>query len=622
MPKPMRLLHLVANVHRLRDPMFSKVLVANRAEIAVRVIRTCRELGISSVAIHSEPDAAALHVRLADEAILLPGHAASETYLDISKVVQAAVSTGAQAVHPGYGFLAENAEFARAVEAADLVFIGPPAAAIDVMGEKVAARAVAAKADVPQVPGSKGTVSSAEEILVFGTEHGYPIAIKASYGGGGRGMRTVASPDGVVEALAAAQREAGAAFGRNEVYLERYLSNARHVEVQVFADTHGSVLWLGDRDCSVQRRHQKVVEEAPAPGLSSQLRTAMGEASTRLARAVDYIGAGTVEFLVEVDREAFYFLEMNTRIQVEHPVTEEVLGLDLVAEQIRVAAGEPLSFAASGQAPRGHAIEVRVNAEDVSGGAFRPSPGHLQNISVPHRPGIRLDSGYDSGDEVLPYYDSLIGKLIVWAPTRKHAIHRTLETLREIRVEGVPTTIPAAQVILEHPDFAKAQINTLWLENTLDLASVLPFSPDASTDDDTVELGEDRQEVWVGGRRFLIPFIGGFVSSQEGSEPSNGAEAPGRKQSGNRAAREPRRQSAGAAGSGTHTSPMQGTVVAVGVVEGQQVQQGEILMVLEAMKMENPIRSTLSGTVTTLSAEVGRVVAAGTVLAVVKPSDA
>lgn len=606
--------------------MFSKILIANRAEIAVRVIRTCKELGIASVTVHSEPDAASLHVRLADEAVLLPGDTAAETYLDIAKIVQAAVDTGAEAVHPGYGFLAENAEFAAAVKAAGLVFIGPPAAAIDVMGEKVAARAVAARADVPKVPGSESAVSTPEEVDAFGSEHGYPIAIKASYGGGGRGMRTVDSADQAAEALASAQREAGAAFGRSDVYLERYLLNARHVEVQVFADMHGSVVWLGDRDCSVQRRHQKLVEESPAPGLPAHLRTTMGEASTRLARAVDYVGAGTVEFLVEADREAFYFLEMNTRIQVEHPVTEQVLGLDLIAEQIRVAAGEPLSIARSGPAPRGHAIEVRINAEDVSGGAFRPSPGVLQALSVPNRPGVRMDSGYESGDEVLPYYDSLIGKLIVWAPTRQHAIRRTLETLREVKVEGVPTTIPAAQVVLEHPDFAKGQISTLWLENTVDLSALLPAalpaSPPASTDDNGVELGDDRQEAWVGGRRYLIPFIGSTAASDTGSEPPSGANAQARRKSSDLASRGRRGPRAATTGNGTHSSPMQGTVVNIGIVEGQQVQQGEVLMVLEAMKMENPIRSAIAGTVQSLTATVGQVVAAGTVLVVVQPADA
>lgn len=607
--------------------MFSKILIANRAEIAVRVIRTCNELGIESVAIHSEPDTSSLHVRLADEAVLLPGTSAAETYLDIEKVVQAALQTGAEAVHPGYGFLAENAEFAAAVEAAGLVFIGPPAEAIRVMGEKVAARAVAERAHVPQVPGSVGTVTSVEEVQAFGEQHGYPVLVKASYGGGGRGMRTVDSAEQIADALAAAQREAKAAFGRGDVYLERYLSDARHVEVQIFADKHGSVLWLGDRDCSVQRRHQKVIEEAPAPGLSNALRIAMGEASTRLAREVDYIGAGTVEFLVEADQDRFYFLEMNTRIQVEHTVTEQVLGLDLIVEQIRVAAGEPLSITESGPPPRGHAIEVRVNAEDVTGGVFRPSPGVIESISVPARAGVRLDAGYEAGDEVLPYYDSLVGKLIVWAPTREHAIRRTIATLRDITIVGVPTTIPAALLVLGHQDFAKAEISTQWLENSVDLASQFPLPAEAAVDPldaaHDIEDGEDdRREVWVGGRRYSIPLVGNpaALTATAGSS-SSVASSEDRPRANDRSSRKRGAERRGAAASGTVTSPMQCTVVAVSVIQGQEVEVGDLLMVLEAMKMENPIRAGVAGTVFSLSVEVGHVVAAGTVLAVITATD-
>jgi acetyl-CoA/propionyl-CoA carboxylase biotin carboxyl carrier protein len=597
--------------------MFSKILIANRGEIAVRVARTCRELGVSSVAVHSDPDQGALHVRVADEAVALPGTSAAETYLDIEKVIKAALATGAQAIHPGYGFLAENADFARAVEAAGLVFIGPPAEAIDVMGEKVAARRIASSAAVPQVPGSAGAIETADEVLAFGAEHGYPIAIKASYGGGGRGMRTVASPDEAKDALDAARRESGAAFGREDVYLERFLDSARHVEVQVFADRHGNTVWLGDRDCSVQRRHQKVVEEAPAPGLSSELREAMGEAAVRLARAVDYIGAGTVEFLVEVDRGAFYFLEMNTRIQVEHPVTEQTLGLDLVAEQLRVAAGEPLSTVTSGPPARGHAIEVRVNAEDVSLGAFRPSPGQLSALQVPHRPGVRFDTGFEAGDEVQPYYDSLIGKLIIWAPTRSHAIDRALACMADLRIDGVPTTIPAAQMILDQPDFRAASISTRWLEDRLDLAKLLPAAdvyPSAVEGDPSHD--DDRQEVFVGGRRYIIslPLAEVAKAAPRGSSSSTGSKrASGR--AGGRVARKK------ALGTGTVTSPMQGTVVKVMVDEGQAVTEGEIVVVMEAMKMENPLRAGVTGIVTTLAATAGQVVAAGTVLAEITPAD-
>jgi len=596
--------------------MFSKILVANRAEIAVRVIRTCRELGIRSVAVHSDADSKSMHVRLADEAVAMPGTSAADTYLDGEKIIAAALDTGAEAIHPGYGFLAENADFAAAVRAAGLTFIGPPAEAIKVMGEKVAARNVATAADVPQVPGSKGAIESADEVLAFGEEHGYPIAIKASYGGGGRGMRAVAQPAAALEALDAARRESAAAFGRDEVYLERYLEDARHVEVQVFADTHGNVVWLGDRDCSVQRRHQKLVEEAPAPGLSDAMRVAMGEASVRLAQAVDYVGAGTVEFLVEAKQDRFYFLEMNTRIQVEHPVTEQTLGVDLIAEQIRVAAGEKLSFSESGPIPRGHAIEIRVNAEDVTGGSFRPSPGLLKLLDVPARPGTRFDPGYSSGDEVLPYYDSLIGKLVIWAPTRAHAIERALESIKEIRIEGVPTTLPAAGVILDHPDFRNAAISTRWLESRLNFAELLPApSPVVAAGDD--EVGEDesfdRQEVFVAGRRYYVT-LPLETQLQEKHHPGARGAAAGRAAKGQSSGR-PRIARSKAAGSGTLTSPMQGTIITVNVVEGQAVKEGEIVVVMEAMKMENPVRAAIAGTVTSLPVSVGQVVPSGTVLA-------
>jgi acetyl-CoA/propionyl-CoA carboxylase biotin carboxyl carrier protein len=600
--------------------LFSQVLIANRGEIAVRVITTCRELGIRSVAVHSDPDASALHVRIADQAVALGGVAATDSYLDVDKVIGAALATGAEAVHPGYGFLAENAAFARAVEKAGLTFIGPPGDAIEVMGEKVAARKVARRADVPQVPGSDGAVTTVDEVVDFGEEHGYPIAIKASYGGGGRGMRTVVSPEQAAEAFEAAQRESAAAFGRADVYLERYLDNARHVEVQVFADKHGNVVWLGDRDCSVQRRHQKVVEEAPAPGLDDDLRRAMGEASVRLARAVNYVGAGTVEFLVEAERRRFYFLEMNTRIQVEHPVTEATLGLDLVTEQLRVAAGEPLTVTTSGPAPRGHAIEVRVNAEDVAEGAFRPSPGALSQLSVPHLPGVRFDSGYLTGDEVLPFYDSMIGKLVVWGPTREHAISRTLEAIGYSTVTGVPTTLPAARVVLEHPDFRAAQISTRWLEG-LDLAAALPAqttapSPIGHVDQTEDEKpAEDRQEVYVAGRRYVIPLPARTVLAEDPeSGPARQAGRSGRARGVNTRGRP--------AGSGAVASPMQGTVVKVMLEPGDQVAEGDIVLVLEAMKMENPIRATVAGVVATVSARVGQAVSAGTLLAEITPSTA
>ncbi|XVQ09584.1 acetyl/propionyl/methylcrotonyl-CoA carboxylase subunit alpha [Spirillospora sp. CA-255316] len=593
---------------------FSRVLVANRGEIAVRVLRTCRELGLTGIAVHSDPDANALHVRVADQVEALGGTAPSESYLDIAKVIEAAVRSGAEAVHPGYGFLAENAEFARAVEAAGLVFIGPSATAIEVMGEKVAARQVAEKAEVPLIPGSREPVTEADQVRSFGAKHGYPLVIKASYGGGGRGMRTIAGPDEVEEALTAAGREAAAAFGHADVYVERYLAGARHVEVQLFADRHGNAVWLGDRDCSVQRRHQKLVEESPAPGLTRELRTAMGEAAIRLARAVDYVGAGTVEYLVEGDR--FFFLEMNTRIQVEHPVTEEVLGLDLIAEQLRVAQGEKLSVQVSGREPRGHAIECRINAENTAGGLFVPAPGKITVQNVPSRPGVRFDSGYEAGDEVHPYYDSMIGKLLVWAPDRDTAIRRLSSALRDFTVGDVPTTVPAALAVLDHPDFAQVAISTLWLEQSVEFPAAASGGTEDEAADDTNSA--DANKVWVAGRCYTIPYFGD-TRTVVAEQPDAVEGAPRRRRTGGgqKGRGAGGRGGAGSA-DGTVTSPMQGTVITVNVAEGDTVTDGEVLFVVEAMKMENPVRAAAPGTVRSLKAAVGDVVAAGATLAVVE----
>ncbi|RZL24634.1 MAG: acetyl-CoA carboxylase biotin carboxylase subunit [Rhodococcus sp. (in: high G+C Gram-positive bacteria)] len=593
--------------------MLSKVLIANRGEIAARIIRTCAEEGIASVAVYSEADANALHVRLADEAVLLGAAAAGESYLAIDKIIDAAKSVDAQAIHPGYGFLAENATFAKAVEDAGLVFIGPPSSAIEVMGSKIAAREIATEAQVPQVPGSQSTITSAADVIAFGTEHGYPVAIKATYGGGGRGMRTVASADEAESAFAAAKQESAAAFGRDDVYLERYLSSARHVEVQVFADKHGNTVWIGDRDCSVQRRHQKLIEEAPAPGLSDELRRAMGEASVRLAEKVGYVGAGTVEFLVEAEQDRFYFLEMNTRIQVEHPVTEMTLGLDLVAEQLAVAAGEPLSITESGSTPRGHAIEVRVNAEDTGGALFMPSPGPISTLTAPTRTGVRWDGGYESGDEVQPYYDSLVGKLIVWAPTRDRALDRLALALDELVIDGVPTTVPAARAIIAHKDFRNVAMHTNWLERDIDLASLLPAVEEPVDIDDEVEEALPRNEVWVGERRYVIPF---FAGTSALASSADAIPAPGPRRAVSSGPRK-KRAGGGGAASGEIKSPMQGTVAQIDVEVGAQVEAGQILMVLEAMKMQNPIRATITGIVESLAVTVGQVVGAGIALATV-----
>ncbi len=575
--------------------MFTKILIANRGEIAVRIARTAGELGIATVAVYSEADERSKHVRVADEAVALGAGPANENYLNGAKIIDAALATGAQAIHPGYGFLSENGDFAEAVAAAGLVFIGPSTAAIRQMGEKVAARAVAVAAEVPLAPGSRGAVESATYVRDFGEEYGYPVLIKAAYGGGGRGMRVVRSAEEADEAFDAAVREAVGAFGNGEVYVERYLEDARHVEVQVFADSHGNTVFFGDRDCSVQRRHQKLVEEAPAPGLTQEMRQAMGDSAVRLARQVDYRGAGTVEFLVDGDK--FYFLEMNTRIQVEHPVTEMVTGLDLVAEQIRVAAGEPLSATDSLTNVSGVAIEARINAEDVAGGQFYPAPGPIESLAVPSSEGVRWDAGFEAGDEVLPYYDSLVGKLIVWAPSRDEAIAKMLTALDELKIEGTSTTIPAARTIIGHTDFAAVEFGTLWLEKSVDF--------------DAEEVA-DRSEAEVLGRWYRIPVFsdnaaGAQVRAAAVVEPAAAASGGVRKSGNSRTKKK--------VDDGTVKAPMQGTVVKVNVAPGDAVTAGQTLFVFEAMKMENLIQAPSDGVISNVLASVGEALAAGTLLA-------
>ncbi len=574
--------------------MFTKILVANRGEIAVRVMRTARAMGIRTVAVYTEPDADSLHARLADEAIGLGSDAARDDYLDIAAVVSAALRSGSEAVHPGYGFLAENAEFAQAVEDAGLVFVGPSPEAIRAMGEKVAARAAAVAAGVPLAPGSTKAVPDAATVARFGADHGYPLLIKAAYGGGGRGMRQVPDEASVAEAFAAAVREATGAFGNGSVYVERYLPDARHVEVQILGDVHGAIVALGDRDCSVQRRHQKLIEEAPAPGLSDTTRAAMADAAVRLARHVGYTGAGTVEFLL--DGENFYFLEMNTRIQVEHPVTELVTGIDIVAEQLRVAAGEPLSAQASSATTTGVAIEARINAEAFEGGVFRPSPGLIDLLVAPQSDDLRWDAGYQSGDRVLPNYDSLVGKLIAWAPDRQRAIDGLVAGLARLRIDGVPSTASAIVQIVQTADFQEAKINTNWLENSVVLADV----------------GNDarRSEVDVLGRYYRIPFFAeGLPSSTVTAAPAERVEPSDAR------ARTTRRRSRTGVLDGVVTAPMQGTIISVNVAAGQQVSAGEQLFVLEAMKMENPIAAPHDGTIADVPVALGDAVAAGTSLA-------
>jgi len=589
--------------------VLTKILIANRGEIAVRVIRACRELGITSVAVYSDLDRDSLHVRLADEAYALGGQTAAESYLNTDKILEIIDRSGADGVHPGYGFFSENTDFARAITARGVTFIGPPPEAIEVMGDKVSSRIAAQEAGVAGVPGTTEFLTSADEVVAFGEEHGWPVAIKAAYGGGGRGMRVVRDAASAAEAFESAQSEALKGFGRSECYVERYLTWPRHVEMQVFADTHGNAVWVGERDCSVQRRHQKLIEESPAPLFPNDIRQAMGEAAVKVTKACGYVNAGTVEFLFQ-DGE-FYFLEMNTRLQVEHPVTELVTGLDLVAEQIRVASGEPLSFSQEDIERRGHAIEVRVNAEDPAGGAFLPSPGAITKLRVPQGFGVRWDGGYEAGDEVSQFYDNLVGKLIVWGADRDVAIARMLRALEEFDVKGIATTIPADIAVLRHADFVAGEHSTKWVEERLDLSGTSAPAP-TGTDEAAAEPKVRRDvDVEVNGRRFSVSV---WVPESQAMAAvavagAGRAVAPRSKRSSSAAG--------GAAGSGEVTVPMQGTIVKVLVAEGDTVEAGQTVCVLEAMKMENNIAADRDGTVKDVKVEPGQSVGSGDVVIVI-----
>lgn len=583
--------------------MFSKILIANRGEIAVRVIRACRELGITSVAVYSELDRNALHVRLADEAYALGGETAADSYLNTSAILDAIEKSGADAVHPGYGFYSENADFARAITERGVTFIGPPPEAIEVMGDKISARLAAEKVGVRGVPGTTEIIQHPDEVRSFADEHGYPVAIKAAYGGGGRGMKVVTAAEDVDAALESAQREAESFFGRNECYMERYLTWPRHIEMQIIADQHGNTVWLGERDCSAQRRHQKLVEESPAPNFPNEVREAMGAAAVAVAEGCDYTNAGTVEFLFQ-DGE-FFYLEMNTRLQVEHPVSELVSGIDLVREQIRVAAGSELSFSQQDIEQDGHAIEVRINAEDPAGGRFLPSPGTLSELKIPQGFGIRWDGGYEPGDTVSQFYDNLVGKLIVWGSDRATAIARMRSALVELEIGGIATTAAAHSAILASDDFQAGEHSTKWVEESLDLSDVVGKVTGLDQEADLADPRVRKDVVLeVNGKRFevaaWVPEVAGVAAT---------------------AAPKPRRSTssgAGAAGSGQVAAPMQGTIVKVLVEIGQEIAEGEAVVVLEAMKMENNINADKTGSVVDIKVNPGDTVGAGDIVAVIE----
>jgi len=584
--------------------VLSKILIANRGEIAVRVIRAARELGIQTVAVYSELDRTALHVRLADEAYSLGGQTAAESYLNTDAILDAIARSGADGVHPGYGFFSENADFARAITERGVAFIGPPPEAIEEMGDKVSSRKAALRGGAPIVPGTTEFVTSADEIRAFGDEHGWPLAIKAAFGGGGRGMKVVRSADEVQEAMDSAQRESKAFFGRDEIYIERYLTWPRHVEVQIVGDQHGDVVWVSTRDCSAQRRHQKLIEEAPAVAMAPGVEDAMGEAAIKAAKAVGYYNAGTVEFIYQ-DGD-FFFLEMNTRLQVEHPVTEVITGIDLVEWQIRVASGERLPMTQEQVAAqrRGHGIEVRINAENPAGGKFLPSPGTITKLVAPDGFGVRFDGGYESGDTVSQYYDNLVGKLVVWGKDREIAIARTIRALDEMVVEGVATTIPADLAILRHPDFHAMEHSTKWVEERLDLSGIEAPAP-PSAGDGEADLVERSTTVEVNGKRFDVKMWvpdAAAAAKPAAKKPTRGGSSG---------------SGGGGAGSGHVEVPMQGTIVKVLVEVGQQVEAGQAVVVLEAMKMENQITAEKAGTVTEIKVAAGDTVGAGDVVVVI-----
>jgi acetyl-CoA/propionyl-CoA carboxylase biotin carboxyl carrier protein len=590
-----------------QQALLHTVLIANRGEIAVRVARACKDAGLTSVAVYAEPDRDAPHVRLADQAFALGGETAADSYLNMEKLIDAARECGANGIHPGYGFLSENSDFAQAVIDAGLIWIGPSPQAIRDLGDKVTARKIAERAGAPLVPGTKDPVADADEVIAFADEHGLPVAIKAAFGGGGRGMRVARERDEIAEMFDAAVREAVSAFGRGESFVERYLDRPRHVEAQVLADQHGNCIVVGTRDCSLQRRHQKLVEEAPAPFLSDEQRKRIHTSARDICVEAGYSGAGTVEFLVGEDG-TISFLEVNTRLQVEHPVSEETSGLDLVREQFRIANGEELRFKEDPE-PRGHSIEFRLNGEDAGRG-FLPAPGTVTRFVAPAGPGVRVDAGVESGTVIGGQFDSMVGKLIVTGEDRQQALERSRRALAEIVVEGMPTVIPFHRLVVTDPAFTAPEgassftVHTRWIETEWD-NTVEPYVAEGAGDEEDDEAGA-RQTVVVevGGKRLEVSLPAGLALGGGAAPAASAAKKKSRKRAGG-----------GAKVSGDAvTSPMQGTVVKVAVSEGDTVSSGDLVLVVEAMKMENPVTAHKDGTVTGLTLEAGASVNQGAVI--------
>jgi len=589
-----------------------KVLIANRGEIAVRIARACRDAGLASVAVYAEPDVDALHVTMTDEAYALGGETAVETYLDIEKIIKLAAQAGADAVHPGYGFLAENAEFAQAVLDAGLAWIGPPPAAIRALGDKVQARRIATAAGAPLAPGTPGPVAGVDDVIEFAREHGLPVAIKAAFGGGGRGLKVARTLEDIPDQYESAVREATAAFGRGECFAERYLDRPRHVETQCLADSHGTVVVVSTRDCSLQRRHQKLVEEAPAPFLTAAQTKVLYESSKAILRDAGYMGAGTCEFLIGQDGTVS-FLEVNARLQVEHPVTEEVTGIDLVREMFRIADGERIGY--DDPPPRAHSIEFRVNAEDAGRG-FLPAPGKIMRWQPPAGPGVRLDAGYREGMTVPRAFDSLIAKLVVTGASRPEALARARRALGEFEIEGMPTVLAFHRAVVTDPAFTSEplRVHTRWIETEFD-GQIEPYQADADGDDADAAARE-RITVEVGGKRLEVVLPPGLLTTAGG--PAGGARDGGARDGGAvptrgapRAPTRGRRRRPTGGGDATLVSPMQGTIVKLVAEEGQRVSAGDTIVVLEAMKMEQPLAAHKDGTVSGLSVTVGQTVSSG-----------